>query len=89
MNIKLQGESARVLASVAELTNSAPAKIVSKLLLDKYRVEQDNKFSLLLDLSPTKKSQLTFCADELEVSLCKVILMALDEFHTDLIGKNH
>jgi len=87
MIIKLQGESARVLASVADLSNSAPAKIISKLLLDKYRVEKDNKFSILLDLSPTQKAQLTFCADKLQVSLCKALLISLGEMYVNLVNE--
>jgi hypothetical protein len=87
MEVKLQGEAARLLKSVSELTGTAQAVIVSKLLLDKYRITKHNKFSLLLDLSPTKKERLTFCTNKLDVSLSKALLIAIDELYNKLASK--
>jgi hypothetical protein len=87
MDVKLQGESSRILESVSDLTNEPPERIVSRLLLDKYRIAKENKFSLLLDLSPDKKAQLTFCADKLEVSLCKALLISLGGLYDKLASK--
>jgi hypothetical protein len=87
MDLKLQGESSRILESVSDLTNEPPERIVSRLLLDKYRIAKENKFSLLLDLSPNKKAQLTFCADKLQVSLCKALLLSLGEMYVNLINE--
>jgi hypothetical protein len=87
MDIKLQGESARILKLVSELTGTAEAVIVSKLLLDKYRIAKQNKFSLLLDLSPTKKDSLTACSEKLGVSLSKALLISIDELYNKLASE--
>jgi hypothetical protein len=87
MDVKIEGESARILRSVSELTGTAQAVIVSKLLLDKYRVAKHNKFSLLLDLSPTKKDSLTACSEKLGVSLSKALLISIDELYDKLASE--